>query len=186
MRPLFTVHAGEYLVGSHIERAFPKLELWIPSRDTGVDLLVTNRSRRRSISLQVKFSRDFLVTHMKDVYQTKLRACGWWKFDRGRLARSLADYWVLTLVGFERRTFDYIVVPPKVLLERLESIHGRIPSFQSYFWVTAANRCFETRGLRETERLAVASGSFRNVVRNFSQYLNNWRCLRALSNQRGG
>ncbi len=185
MKSLFTVHAGEYLVGSHIEHAFPRLEVWLPSRDTGVDLLVTNSSYRRSISLQVKFSRDWLVTHMKDVYQPKLRACGWWKFDRSRLAKSQADYWVLALVGFQQRSQDYIVLPPKTLLARLESIHGRVPSFQSYLWVTIAGRCFETRGLREAERLSVASGSFHDAARNFSEFLNNWACLRTLAASRG-
>ncbi len=72
MRALFTVHAGEYLVGDFIEHNFPHLDVWVPSRDRGVDLLITGSNRGRSIGLQVRFSRDFLVTHMKDVYQPKL------------------------------------------------------------------------------------------------------------------
>jgi hypothetical protein len=62
MKPLFSVHAGEYLVGSHIEHRFRKVNVWVPAKDTGIDLLVTDRSNRRSASLQVKFSKDFLVT----------------------------------------------------------------------------------------------------------------------------
>ena len=58
MRPIFTIHAGEYLVATEIERAFPKLQIWIPSRDTGVDLLVTDRLQTKVASLQVKFSKD--------------------------------------------------------------------------------------------------------------------------------
>jgi hypothetical protein len=46
--------------------------------------------------------------------------------------------------------------------------------------VTAKNRCYETRGLREQERLAVAAGSFHDTHRDFSTFLNNWRCLRKL------
>jgi hypothetical protein len=37
MKTLFTIHAGEYLVGSHIEQHFRRVNVWIPSRDTGVD-----------------------------------------------------------------------------------------------------------------------------------------------------
>lgn len=42
MKSLFTVHAGEYFVGSHIETHYPKWNVWVPSKDTGIDLLVTN------------------------------------------------------------------------------------------------------------------------------------------------
>ncbi len=64
MKPLFTIHGGEYLVGSHIELHFNRVNVWIPSRDKGADLLVSDRHNRRSLSLQVKSSKDFLVTHM--------------------------------------------------------------------------------------------------------------------------
>jgi len=177
VKSIFTIHAGEFLVGSEIEKNFPGLHVWVPSRDTGIDLLVTDPACRRSVSLQVKFSRDFLVTHMKDVYQPKLRACGWWKFDQRRLGRSNADYWVLVLVAFQQRSIDYVVVRPTELAKRLQAIHGHALSFQSYFWVTAADRCFETRGLKEHEQLGVAAGSFRSADRNFSKFLNDWSCL---------
>ena len=63
MKPLFTVHAGEYLVGSYIEEHYPKWDVWVPSKDTGVDLLVTDTQNARAVSLQVKFSKDFTPTH---------------------------------------------------------------------------------------------------------------------------
>src|SRR5713101_6816222 len=43
MKPLFTIHGGEYLVGSYIEQHFKRVNVWIPSRDKGADLLVTDR-----------------------------------------------------------------------------------------------------------------------------------------------
>jgi len=81
MKLLFTIHAGEYLVGSHIEERFRHAHVWVPSRDSGIDLLVTDRRNRRAVSLQVKFSKDFLVTHMGPAFQKELRACGWWAID---------------------------------------------------------------------------------------------------------
>ena len=65
MTPLFTIHAGEYLVGLYIEHHYRKqLNVWIPSKDTGIDLLVSDHQNRRTASLQVKFGKDFLPTHM--------------------------------------------------------------------------------------------------------------------------
>jgi hypothetical protein len=58
MKAFFTVHAGEYLVGEHIEQTYPRWRVWVPSRDTGIDLLVTDSRHRKAVSLQVKSSRD--------------------------------------------------------------------------------------------------------------------------------
>ena len=37
MKPLFTIHEGEFLVGSHIEKKFRDWNVWIPSKDKGID-----------------------------------------------------------------------------------------------------------------------------------------------------
>jgi hypothetical protein len=92
MRSLFTIHAGEFVVGEHIERNFRRVNLWVPSRDTGSDLLVTDSKNEKAVSLQVKFSRDFLATHMSSIYQKPLRACDWWTLNRDKIAKSKADY----------------------------------------------------------------------------------------------
>ena len=42
MKPLFTIHAGEFLVASYIEQKFKDYLVWLPSRDSGVDLLLTD------------------------------------------------------------------------------------------------------------------------------------------------
>jgi hypothetical protein len=53
MRPLFTIHAGEYLVGAHIEQAHRRWRVWLPTKDTGIDLLVTDSTNGKAVSLQV-------------------------------------------------------------------------------------------------------------------------------------
>jgi hypothetical protein len=184
VKPLFTIHAGEFLVGSHIERGFPRLRLWLPSRDTGVDLLVTDSERTGSVALQVKFSRDFLVTHMQAAFQAHFRACGWWKFDRRGIERSEAQFWVLVLVGFQQNSVNYVVLPPDVLLRHLTAIHGTKASYQSYLWVTRSDKCWEARGLRKTDHLAIANDSFSGEERDFSKYLNDWSCLERLGTRR--
>ena len=59
------MRAGEYLIGSHIEEKFKNLNAWIPSKCTGIDLLFTDSKNKYSASLQVKLSKDSLVTHMR-------------------------------------------------------------------------------------------------------------------------
>ncbi len=174
MRPLFTLHAGEYLAAAHIERHFRNVNVWVPTRDTGVDLLVSDRRNRDSVALQVKFSKDFLVTHMGPEFQRGMRACGWWTLSRDKLRRSAADYWVFVLQGFASRSVDYVVVPPKELLRRLQKVHGPQKIFQTYFWVTEGKRCWETRGLKRSDQLLISLKEFSDGTRDFSKWLNAW------------
>ena len=174
MRPLFTVHAGELLVGEYIERHFRHTRVWVPSKDTGIDLLVTDKKCRRTVSLQVKFSRDFLVTHQRAAFQEALRACGWWTFNPAKIQDSTADFWVLVLIGFAHRTTDYIVIRPKDLFRRLKRLHPNDPKIQTYFWTTADDKCWETRNVGVLGEQKIADGHFRNGSRDFTRYLNNW------------
>ena len=104
MRPIFTVHAGEFLLGAHLEAVFKGINIWMPTKDTGVDLLVTDRENKRTVSFQVKCSRDFLMTHMETLFQKPLRVCGWFGLDRQKLESSTADYWAFVLIGSKKRT----------------------------------------------------------------------------------
>jgi hypothetical protein len=153
----------------------------VPGHDTGTDLLVTDSKNEQAVSLQVKFSRDFLVTHMISIFQKPLRACGWWSVNREKIAKSKADYWVFVLVGFERRSADFVIVKPSDLLTRLDKIHGKKTIIQSYIWVTEGNRCWETRGLKRQDQLAIAQGLYSNTERDLSAYLNNWNPIQALN-----
>jgi len=181
VKPLFTVHAGEFLVGCEIEKRFPNVNLWLPAKDTGIDLLVSNKDNKKTISLQVKFSRDYLVTHLQD-FRNSLRACGWWKATRQQLKTSRAQYWVFVLLGLARN-IEFIIIKPDVLLNRLESIHGKtVDTFQSYLWVTQEGKCFETRGLNRSNQQLIADGAFKDDSRDFTAYLNNnWTPIKALN-----
>jgi hypothetical protein len=177
VKPLFSVHAGEYLVGSYIEKRFKQVNVWTPSRDTGVDLLVSDRHNRRTVSLQVKFSKDYLAADMAPVpmFLKELRACGWWTINRDKLRASTADLWVFVLQSFLRRTNEYVVVPPREFWRRLRLIHGTLKErIDSYLWVTEHRRCWETRGLQQKYRLQIAEGKYREPRRDFTKWLNNW------------
>jgi hypothetical protein len=184
MHLLFSLHAGEYLVGSYLEKHYPKLQIWIPAKDTGVDLLLTDQTGRRSRSLQVKFSKDFLATHMAPAFRKSLRACGWWTFNREKLKKSRADLWVLVLQGFSAQSTDFVVIPPKDLLGRLDEMHGQAATIQSYVWVSSKDACWETRGLHKEAQLAVAAGTYKDETRRLTSYLNNWAPVERLARGR--
>jgi len=183
MTPLFTIHAGEYLAGSYIERHFKnRMNVWIPSKDTGIDLLVSDRQNRRTASLQVKFGKDFLP-EMGAELQGPLRVCTWFTINRDKLRKSQADFWVFVLSGFKRRSPDFVVVPTAEFRRRLKRIHGprgkRV--IQSYLWVTERNRCWETRDLKDgkDDERRIAAGVYGNPVRDFTKFLNEdgWGAL---------
>jgi hypothetical protein len=174
MRPLFTIHAGEYLLGSHIEHSFPELNVWVPTRDTGVDLLVSDHNNRRAVSLQAKFSKDYLPTQGHE-FQEPLRFCGFCMINRDKLRHSQADFWVFVLRGFKKNTTDFVIVPPQELGERLTLIHGlQSEKIKIYPWVTERDECWETRGLKDEDELRIARYQYENPLRDFKKWLNNW------------
>jgi hypothetical protein len=138
MRSIFTVHAGEFIVGEHLERTYEGLNVWVPAKDTGVDLLVTNSTNSKGVSCQVKFSRDFPTTDMGPEFQTPMRVCGWFTLTPTKIANSSAQFWVFVLIGSKARSRDYVVIEPSDLFKRLKEIHpndyGR-GRFQVYLWV---------------------------------------------------
>ena len=175
MKPIFTVHAGEYLVGEHIERAFPRWNVWIPSRDTGVDLLVTDSKQRKAASLQVKFSKDFNPGHASPILQGRLLAAGWWTHELKKVHGSTADFWVFVLPSFVEAKTSLIILPPAELLRRFKAIHGSKARIHSYLWVTKTGGCWETRGLTKADQELVALDRYSNPDRDFSKFLNAWK-----------
>ena len=175
MKPLFTVHAGEYLVGAHIERTFPDWNVWIPSKDTGIDLLVTNANNRKAVSIQVKFSKDFNPTHGSLLAQNRLLAAGWWTHDAKKIRQSEADFWVFVLPSFVEKETSFIILPPDELLRRFVDIHGSSKNrIHSYLRVTKTNRCWEVRGLSNADQELVELDHFADANRDFTGFLNAW------------
>jgi hypothetical protein len=131
---------------------------------------------RDSFSRQIENvgSKDHLVTHRGPEFQRSLRACGWWTIDRDKLKRSAADYWVFVLQGFANRSVDFVVVPPRDLLQRLQRIHGRHRRYQSYLWVAEKKRCWESRDLKRRDQLLIVLGEYADRSRDFTHWLNAW------------
>ena len=174
MRPIFTIHAGEYLVGTEIEKSYPALRVWIPTKDTGVDLLVTDAKQDRVASLQVKFSKDYVSTDSRSTSPLEVESVGWWTFNPKKIADSPADYWVLVLYQFQNRKFDFVVIPPLELFAIYRKISPSSDPIQSFISVTKSHQCWETRGLRKTEMQQVCAGRYQNQSRDLTPYLNTW------------
>ncbi len=176
MKPLFTLHAGEYLVGSHIERCYRQWNVWVPSKDTGIDLLVTDSQNRKAVSLQVKFSKDFSpTTRRKSSIKDHLMARGWWTLNEKKIRESKADFWVFVLRSFLEHRTSFIIIPQKELLPRLRGIHdsGGKRIF-SYLCVTKSKRCWETRLLKNDDLKEIVKDRFSDERRDFSIFLNAW------------
>ena len=174
MRPIFTIHAGEYLVGSKIEESFPRLRVWIPSSDTGVDLLVTDEKQQKVASLQVKFSKDYLATAKTSAATPDIVSGGWWKLNQNKLAESPADYWVFVLYRLRTRQFDFVVIQPRELMRRYDGLCAKQSTIQTYFVVTSHGHCWETRGLGQPDLRKVSDGTYSNQSRDFTRFLNKW------------
>lgn len=172
MRPIFTPHAGEYLVGSYLEKHAKDFRVWLPSKDTGVDLLVTDKGHRKAVSLQVKFSKDFTGQH-------EFKALGWWTLDSHKIATSLADLWVFVLYTLDAKYIQYVIIPPERLLEILQALHGKKKLIHTYICVSDKGRCWDARGLNREERQSIAKGDYENPARELTQYLDNWELLRS-------
>lgn len=181
MKPIFTIHAGEYLVAAEIEKNLKNTNVWIPSIDTGIDLLLTDKQNKSTVSLQVKFSKDFNPTHLKENLRPHIKGSGWWTLNRKKIEDSQADFWVFVLYSFQKKTNDYIIIEPKQLLSLFDSLQ-RMGNPHVYLTVTEKNKAFETRGLNKNEMLAVCNETYHNDKRDLTNYLNNWDSITSLLN----
>ena len=174
MQPLFTVHAGEMIVADALQARFGKhANVWIPTKDTGVDLLVSDTTNRKTVSLQVKHSRCYAYPHLQARFGQNLTSCGWWRFDTQKLKNSPADLWVLIIIGTQQPAVHFIFIEPKALLARITKLRPNASSTQSHLWIER-NNCWETMGLKQNDKTQLVSGAFTPKSRNFSEFLGAW------------
>jgi hypothetical protein len=183
MRPIFSIHAGEYLVGNYLEAKYKKIRLWIPSKDTDLDLLITSADCQHSISLQVKFSKDHAEKEKDKEIHSKIKSLGWWTLNRNSIKNSIADYWIMVLYRVQISSHDYVVIPPENLLAIYDNLDRKNETIHSYLWVTDTkpNRCWETRDLKKQDKRKISQDQYKNKFRDLSFYLNNWTSVEELN-----
>jgi hypothetical protein len=178
MKPIFTIHAGEYLVASEIELIFKDVNVWIPSKDTGIDLLLTDATNSKTTSIQVKFSKDFNSTHKKELVREHIKGSGWWKLERKKIEKSKADFWIFILYSFEKKSHDYIILSPSELIKLFDSLDRNDPTIHCYFTIFQNDKAVETRGLKDHELMSIFTSGICDPNRDVSIYLNNWDIIK--------
>ena len=165
MQPMFTIHIGEFLVGEYINRKLGKeFEVWVPTKDTGVDLLLTRKkSLGKVVRLQAKFSRGFGLS------KRELEAFGWFTLNPKKILASAADFWVFVILPPSRKP-SFIVVPIEELKKRIPGdCHG---TWHLYLKVTKEGKCFNTRGLPREEANQLMRGRVDRPLQDFSLFVN--------------
>jgi len=184
MKPLFTIHAGEYVFGEFIEKNYPAARLWIPAKDTGIDFLVTKEPVKDTVSIQVKMSKDYRPAFAESLFEKNLIAGGWFVFSHSALENSPADIWSIILISHERKSKPvFINIPPKQLLARLIEIHGVRKNYHIYPWLFDNGhneRCIEGRGMKKKDKEAFANNQFDLGSRDISQFYDNWDFMNIL------
>lgn len=180
MRPIFTIHAGEYIFAEEVAKKFKSLELWIPVRDTGVDFLVTNREiDTKSIqvkSIQVKMSRDYSPLAASR-HPFNIVAGGWFRFRRAQLENSKADLWSLIVISREKNFHPYFInISPEDLLNKLSDTHGENETYDFYPWILESGCCLDGRGLKKQDLETIKNDPMKDIdpVRNWTPFCQNW------------
>lgn len=192
MKTIFTIHAGEYLVGSAIEKQCKDWEIWLPSRDTGIDLLMRHKQNKTTKSIQVKFSKSWTETHTKEEFRRNFNTQGWWSLNKQKIKNSPADFWIFALYSFDNKKHDYLIFPKEELIHLYRNIGhwnkvnrngNEVNTIQSYFWTFKNNTAIEGRGVtkKQLSKLFKKPDSLNTdpdiKKRNVSNNLNNWSIL---------
>jgi hypothetical protein len=177
MRPLFTIHAGEFLVGDRINRKLGhKYEVWVPTKDSGLDLLVTRkRHRGKAVGLQVKFSRSFSI---REEMARHLIATSWFTLDPAKVRKSEADLWVFVILTLKHEE-HFVVIPTRELRKRIP--RGGGSKWNLYLWVFDDGSCYQVRDLGREETLDALHRGVRDRHRDFSEWLEQWSLLDKLT-----
>lgn len=74
---------------------------------------------------------------------------------------------------------QYVIITPSELKNRLDILHPKDKSIQTYLWVTKgkSQKCWETRGLKKKDTNSIVDGNYNGQdkdIRNFTEFLNNW------------
>ena len=174
---MFTVHEGEFLVGDYINRNLGrKYDVWVPTKDTGVDLPVTPKVRGRTpVRVRVKFSRSF---PSKVLPPEELRAFGWYTLTPAKVRSSKADLWIFVVLTL-RHEPHFVLIPTKELRKRIPS--GRSGRWHLYLVALGKGRCYNVRDLTKGQKQVAVLDGVSDPHLNYGRFCNNWKLLDELS-----
>lgn len=180
MKPLFTVHGGEFVVGSYIEENYKNYDVWVPSKDTGIDLLVTKKDdfSIKPKTIQVKSSKDY--KNVKYVPQHMIKARSWFDVGHDKLKNSSAKYWVFVILD-EKGNKNFIIIKKDDLLKKLEKSYGNIEVFRIYLTILELGKrrvCYDMRSLKKQLVVNIVNKLSKcPQERDYSNNLNAWNII---------
>ncbi len=177
MKPLFTVHEGGFLVGDYINRRLGhRFDVWVPTKDSGVDLLVMRkRPRGASAGPQVKFSRG---SSIHEEMPRHFIATSWHTPEPKKIRTSRAHRWVFLILTLTPEE-PFVVIPTRELRKRIPRGGGRM--WNLYLWVFDGGLCYQVRDLGKDENLDLHHRGVRDRHRDYSQRLESWKHLDRLT-----
>jgi hypothetical protein len=177
MKPIFTIHEGEFLVGDYINRRFGhRYNVWVPTKDSGVDLLVTRKwGKGRAVGLQIKFSRSFDIP--KELTRHVL-ATSWYTLDPKKIRQSEADLWVFVFMTLRHERY-FVLIPTTELRKRIP--RSCKAKWNLYLWAYSDGACYQVRDLNLEGRLNAKRRGVKDRSRDFSKWFENWSLLQKFS-----
>jgi hypothetical protein len=167
---VYQTHFAEDIVKNEIQKKFKtKYNVWIPSKDTGIDILLTDQENKKTVSLQVKWSKNYTEDSLN-----KNSYWGWFQFKKKKIENSKADFWVLVIPSNYEKKFQFVIIKPQELMNMYE-VNGLSQDIINSYIDICDDKVYESRGLTKEERLHQTLQPNEKVsTRELSQYLNSW------------
>jgi hypothetical protein len=172
----YQTHFAEDIVKDEIHKVFKnRFNVYIPTKDNGIDILLTDKENKKNVTIQVKWSKN----HHPD-YENQNDCFGWFTFKKNKLEKSIADFWVIVVPQSFTKKFKFVVVKPSELISMYKKFNIYDDVVNSYLDISG-NKVFESRGLSKIERKdQINSKNNTNNPREFVDVLNNWARIEEL------
>jgi hypothetical protein len=181
IKNFWSLEPGEAMVADEMRQKLSGWEVYFPIKDVGVDLLAASgigTSMGKLLTFQVKESKAY-ERRERDITPEDT-VTGWFALNaaktRGAASRVNFHVFVCSRYHFARTkrilTVDYLVVPTKELIRRLDCYHADTgPRWDLYLVVEQNGRCLDWRGIGRRNR----GEEIGRPQRDYTQFLNNWQ-----------
>jgi hypothetical protein len=152
--------------------------VWLPSKDSGIDLLLTDGECSRAVSLQVKFSRSW--EWEEPAFGAIKIISSFFTVQRRKVETSPAQYWVFVLNPFHSKHSRFLVITKKELLEEhIKKYPGGQNACRLYFSLVGESetKCWDLRCSVAEKKEALRSRTIA-PYRDYSRFLDNWSQMR--------
>ena len=141
------------------------LKIWSSATNGSPELLCTGADCREIALLYVRYSRSYPKN-------LECQTSGWHSVTRKALEQTNADFWVFVCVPARGiptpAKCDYVIINPKVLRERLQSIDPNGKIWHIYL-TRRGDNIFDIRPRNQ--------GNNDPTMNDYTEFLNNWKSV---------